>query len=157
MLQKKVNYLRYFHFKKHNLIKNKKLISKLEKRIPFRATVCGIWKKKCLRSLLIAGESAWEFEIMGSYRARDLDKFYTVNNHFFKCKNMVEKGMWIPKSVKWAQNNNIKLNLKKRKYPSIHERILMRIKKLCFEFIIQVPWRMRVSIVHFFRKILISY
>jgi hypothetical protein len=156
-INNKVNYFRYFFFQGHDLVKNKNICSNLDFRIPFRLTVCGIWKKSTLQSLLINGETAWEFEIMGSYRARDLEGFYTTNYPVLNCKNMVEKGMWIPKSVKWAKNNDINLDLSARKYPNTFQSIIMKFKKILFEAVIKVPWKYRVYLSSLVKRILISY
>ena len=156
-INNKVNYFRYFFFKDHQLIKNNSIYSKLDLRIPYRATVCGIWKKIMLQSLLLNGESPWEFEIMGSYRARDIDGFYATNKPLFKCKNIVEKGMWVAKSVKWAKKKNIRLDLKSRKFPSLFDIIKMNFKKFIFKVMIKIPWEKRVYLTNLIKKILVSY
>ena len=53
-----------------------------------------IWKKSVLRELLKDGESAWDFEIVGSRRARKFNKFYSVNKNLIFLDNAIIKGRW---------------------------------------------------------------
>lgn len=56
------------------------------------ALVPCIWKKEVLQSLLISGESAWQFEIRGSSRSDQYDHFYSLNSPFFRILHCIIGG-----------------------------------------------------------------
>ena len=124
---------------------------------PYRATVCGFWDRKYLMNLLLEGESPWDFEILGSYRTSYSNGFYGLNKPLFKSKNMVEKGYWIPKSVEWAKQEGIELDLGSRPVLKGGNQLLSRMKIAYFGVMMRVPWRKRVKWMNTLRKALISY
>ena len=51
----------------------------LTKGAPYRTSAqSAIWRKSSLESLLVDGESIWEFEVLGSRRSDALEGFYAV-------------------------------------------------------------------------------
>ncbi|QWD60459.1 hypothetical protein [Polynucleobacter sp. MWH-UH35A] len=132
-------------------------LSAYNKGAPYRVTVCGFWNKKTLLELLIPGENPWNFEINGSYRSSYSDGYYCLKDPLFSFKNMVEKGMWIRKSIKWAMQKNIVLDYKKRPHMSILTTIFSNIKMLYFNFILKINWRLRLKIINLFKKLLAVY
>lgn len=131
------------------------LIFKYTPGVSYLATINGIWDKATLKKILISGESAWQFEVNGSYRAQYFaSKFYSINSDLIPHVNIVEKGKWIPSSVKWALANNIELDISKRKFTSA---ILYGIKKYYFNIVFQTPWKFRQNLINFLKKILICY
>jgi hypothetical protein len=124
---------------------------------PYRATVCGFWDRKCLISLLLDGESPWNFEILGSYRTSYSDGFYGVTRPLCTCSNMVEKGKWIPQSVEWARGEGIAIELERRPMLVGGNRAISRMKMLYFRVMVRLPWRVRVAIMNKLRLALISY
>ncbi len=56
------------------------------------ALVPSIWKKDVLNQLIVAGESAWQFEIRGSERSDRFDGFYSLHYKFFNWIHCVIQG-----------------------------------------------------------------
>jgi len=127
------------------------------KGAPYRATVCGFWDREYLMTLLLEGESPWNFEILGSYRTSYTDGFYGLKRPLFEFKNMVEKGCWIPQSVKWAKNEGIDLDLSNRPMLKGANQLMSLIKMAYFGVMMRVSWRKRVKLMNTLRRALISY
>ena len=53
-----------------------------------------IWKKSILKEILKSGESAWDFETMGSLRASRYDNFYALKKNLIYYENAIIKGSW---------------------------------------------------------------
>ena len=102
------NYLRLCISHKPNYFDD--LIGEIPKITPYKtSTMPCIWKKSVLKDLLKEGESAWDFEINGSKRAYQYDKFYAVYNDFIKYKNGIIKGKWRRSIVKEKNNYGLKI------------------------------------------------
>ncbi|MEW5755440.1 MAG: hypothetical protein AB1810_03995 [Pseudomonadota bacterium] len=56
------------------------------------AVVPCIWKKSVLEKLLLKGESAWQFEIRGSGRSEQYDRFYALSRPFFNILHIIIQG-----------------------------------------------------------------
>lgn len=126
-----------------------------KKGSPYRVNVVGFWKKKYLEKLLIDGENAWNFEIMGSYRTSFDDGFYCLLKPAVDYIHLVEKGSWIQKGLLYCKKNNIDIEFNKR--PIVKFSIINTIKDRYFNVILNQPWVVRVKVMNLFRKILISY
>jgi hypothetical protein len=133
------------------------LIAGYPRGAPYRATVCGFWDREYLRSLLIPGESPWDFEIQGSYRASYADPMYGLTRPLCDYRNMIEKGCWIPASVEWARAAGVPIQLERRPLLKGRNRLASRLKMLYFDAMLHVPWRWRVALMHKLRRALISY
>lgn len=51
-----------------------------------------LWKKEMLFKLLQPGETAWDFEIVGSVRSEHYSGFYSLNNNIFNLLHIIIKG-----------------------------------------------------------------
>jgi hypothetical protein len=152
------NFIRYWaNPGSTDLSSNNFLISEIEKGAPYRSTVCGFWDKNCLLNTLINGENPWNFEIFGSYRTSYLTGFYSLQSPLANYKNMVQKGRWIPSSVKWAVENNISINIQSRKKIGNYGSVFNFISYIVFNSATYIPWKYRVNIMNIFRRILVSY
>lgn len=127
------------------------------KGMPYRVNVIGFWEREYFLDLLIPGETPWQFETMGSYRTIFYEGFYCLNKELFKHVNMVEKGCWIPKSVKWCRENGVSINMSRRKLPTGFKLMMNKLKVVYFDTILKINWEVRVNIMNILRKILISY
>ena len=58
------------------------------------STMPSIWKKSTLIKLLKNGESAWDFEIIGSKRAKKFNGFFSVYKSIVFYDNAIIKGKW---------------------------------------------------------------
>tara|TARA_B100000900_G_C20578494_1_gene716385 strand:+ start:457 stop:1242 length:786 start_codon:yes stop_codon:yes gene_type:complete len=56
------------------------------------ALVPSLWKKSILLSLLKKGESAWEFEVLGSERSSSYENFFSLNKPLFTLDHIIVKG-----------------------------------------------------------------
>lgn len=153
-----VNYLRLFNRPGENFNKNNQnLAFELEKFHPYRLNVVGLWNKEFLMKMLIPGESPWNFEIMGSYRSSYYERVYSLDKPLFKYKNMVEKGRWIPSSVRWAKRNNVTVNLSSREMPTLISESLYYLKLYYFELITKLHPKKRIKAMEILRKVFASY
>jgi hypothetical protein len=125
--------------------------------VPYRATVCGFWDREYLMGLLMNGENPWDFEIMGSYRASYADGFFGLYNPLLDCRNLIEKGRWIPQSVKWAKKEGAVLNLDRRPMLKGANQIISKMKIIYFWMLLRIPWQRRVKWMNTLRRALISY
>lgn len=133
------------------------LIGIYPKQAPYRATVCGFWDRAYLMSLLLDGESPWDFEILGSYRTSYLEGFYALSRPLCEYRNMIEKGFWLPDSVNWARGEKISLKIHMRPLLSGHKKINSYLQMLYFDLMKHLPWRWRVSLMNKLRRAFISY
>lgn len=156
-LEKQVNYIRFLPNPKPDRHTCHPLIGEIAPGAPYRATVCGLWNRQSLLSLLQPGESPWDFEIFGSRRSSYQPKYYSTRVPLFKYKNLVEKGFWIHSSIRWARSEGISLNECAHLYPSPIQIGLSWLKIIYFNAVRLLPWQYRVRIVNVMRKILISY
>ncbi len=70
-------------------------VGKLPKKTPYKiSTMPSIWKRSFLLKILKNGESAWEFEILGSKRAFSYGKFFSLNESLINYDNSIIKGKW---------------------------------------------------------------
>lgn len=152
-----VNYLRFFANPTPDIPTLNPLIGEIIPGAPYRTTVCGLWNKHTLLSILLPGESPWDFEVFGSHRSKYFNKFFSTWNPLIEYKNLIEKGGWIMPSVKWALDQGIKLDMTAHTSPNINKIILSKIKITYFNFIKIVPWKIRLKVVNLLRKALISY
>ena len=129
----------------------------IDKKAPYRVNVCGFWKKQTLQNLLICGESPWNFEIMGSYRSAYMDGFVRSKKYPLKLINLVEKGQFLPASMRFLKNQSSEVLPSER--PSLSGLSYVRsvLASFCFTVIAQIPWQWRVRVMNFLRKIFISY
>lgn len=134
---------------------NNGLFLTYEKKMPYWISLCGIWNKAYLKKILLDGESAWLFEVNVNYRVQfSAEKLLAFKKPLFKYKNMVQKGFWIRDNLNWALNSGIPINPNAR---PIHNKFNYFIKTYLFKIILIIPWKIRLGILDFFRKILASY
>jgi hypothetical protein len=124
---------------------------------PYRVNVLGWWRKSYLLSLLIPGESPWNFEIMGSYRTSYVDGFYCLPKGIVTIINTVEKGYWQPRAVRYAQEQQLKVDFTQRKVRGGGSLWRSKCQVAIFNAINVIPWRWRVKTMSFLRKLLVSY
>ncbi len=134
-----------------------KHISKLPSGLPYRVTLCGIWDREYLLSIIEDDENPWQFEVNGSARNASIEGYYSLNIPICRTVNMVEKGTWIKKSVQWAFLNEIPLRIETRLFKSWHQEILCVIKQGYFNFILKTDISIRKKIVDLIKKILVIH
>ena len=56
------------------------------------ATVASVWRRSTFQNILKSGESAWDFETVGSNRSDRFEGFYSTWEQNFKFENLMIKG-----------------------------------------------------------------
>ncbi len=86
-----------------------------------------IWDVDYLKRLVRVGESAWELEVKGTERSNDMpDKLYSVADGAacpisYFCTAVV-KGYWVKEAVAMCRQNNVEIDLSKRKIEPFYVR-----------------------------------
>jgi len=124
---------------------------------PYRANAFGFWDTAYLRTLLLAGENPWNFEIMGSYRASFTDGFYCCLQTLFHRLHVVEKGAIFSNAYEYCRNHGIPLDDKSRKIISGNRSIQSELQKIYFNIVMKISWRNRVNLMNTLRRLIISY
>tara|TARA_B100000945_G_scaffold316225_1_gene316750 strand:- start:5042 stop:5815 length:774 start_codon:yes stop_codon:yes gene_type:complete len=132
-------------------------IGMYEKGAPYRVNVVGYWDKEYLLSLLMDGESPWDFEIKGSYRTINEEGFYCLKKPLFSVIHVLEKGSWLPEAVQYCKEQEVYLEIEKREMLSRLTNLKSILQVFYFNLMIKVPWKIRVRIMDILRKLLISY
>jgi len=61
----------------------------------FRTSLqAALWRREVLASLLVAGESPWEFETRGTERSRSRTDLYCTWDRVFPAESVVYRGVW---------------------------------------------------------------
>lgn len=129
--------------------------AKCEPGSPYLISVCAIWDREYLNSLLINGENPWQFEVFGSYRAQfSANRVYCMKSPLFEFKNMIQKGFWVKSNIVWAKKNQIPIDFGIR---PIQSSLSFYFKDFYFQIILQLPWQLRVAALNFLRKVFVSY
>jgi hypothetical protein len=104
------NYLKFLTLPKSKVKSNSQYFNTLPTGSLYRSTaVFALWKRKTLLSILINGENAWDFEIQGSIRSDDYDKFFVVKKDFFYFIHSVVRGNFLKSAWKKIQMNEPQL------------------------------------------------
>ena len=74
------------------------------------STIWSFWKKEVLLSLLDNKETAWEFEVKGNLRTKNIYEFYSTRKNIIPFVNGVIKGKWEPLAKNKIQNFGIELD-----------------------------------------------
>lgn len=150
-----MTHLKFWNIPKADILKNN-YYSEYVKGAPYRVTVNGIWKKKVLLDLLYQHESAWEFEINGSYRSQKFNNFFGLNERLFEFINIVEKGKIFRKHKDYEFKNKDEI-LNKFKIQTIPEYILSLSKMTIANIMFSISWKIRLKIIGFLKKLLQIY
>jgi hypothetical protein len=108
-----------------------RLVGRVREGAMYRtSTVLALWKKSSLASLLESGESAWQFEIDGSYRSDRLKGFYSTWADCFPVVNAVIKGKWRRSAARELSAQGAPLDLDSRRLMTRREETAFAIKSL---------------------------
>jgi hypothetical protein len=135
-----------------------KLFGSYDKRMPYIVSLqASIWKKTTLMSLIVEGESIWEFEIYGSFRAKLQEKlrFYGVYRTIF------DYGEHIIDGGKMLRSSTYNLPVKKYNldfdYNLIQIELIILLKRLLHFFIHRQPASLRVKSINLVNYIFKSH
>lgn len=121
------------------------LVGVVAKGAPYRvSTQSAIWRKSMLESLLVDGESIWEFEGLGSRRSDSYDGYYAVKRSVMPYwHHVVERGKWFRWEARRFGRMNIGCDFSRRAVLSRTEQFgwcLRKARGLAYD---AVPWRWR--------------
>lgn len=105
------NYLKFLPEPKGVAVSGIDDITEIPVGWPYRSTaVFALWKKETLQKILVANESAWQFERNSSIRTEDIPNFYTLKNYFFPVRHGVIRGKFLKSTVEWLKKSGITYN-----------------------------------------------
>ena len=91
-----------------------------------------IWRKSCLLDLLQDGESAWDFEILGTERSRSLSQFYSARSSLFSYQHCLIRSIWLRSAFRYVRtaypNHFLDLNVRPRM--TVRENAIYNISRL---------------------------
>ncbi len=107
------------------------------------STVMSLWKKTVLSDLLVAGESAWDFEVMGTVRSDKLNGFYATWQNMFNVLNGVIKGKWRNSAYRKIRTLCTDFNANERDVMSFTEELVLKVMIVRSKLLNLVPPRYR--------------
>ncbi|MDO5561326.1 MAG: hypothetical protein Q4G02_00940 [bacterium] len=142
-------------YPRDSIIKNN--LGIINKGMPYSANVIGFWNKDFLEKTLIAGESPWNFEIMGSYRVSYSDGIYFLPDSFYHAINGVGKGEWFSEAVTFCEKHGLIIDETKRKIKRGNSQLKQSFQDTVFSLVRSINWRKRVRLMNTLRKLFVSY
>lgn len=121
------------------------LFGMVAKGAPYRtSTQSAIWRKSVLESLLVDGESIWEFEGLGSRRSDAFDGFYAMWRPVMPYwHHVVERGKWFRWEARRFSRMNIGCDFSRRAVMTRPQQFVWCVKKAKGLAYDAVPWRWR--------------
>jgi hypothetical protein len=111
------------------------------------STVASLWKKSVLAQLLKPGESAWDFEILGTVRSNNYDGFYSVWHDCFQIENLLIKGRIWPASQRRIERSlGRPLNLGRPAMSRAEEAVFF-LRIICNRILVSMPRRL-ARVIH---------
>ncbi|MFM6956507.1 MAG: hypothetical protein ACKOX1_08170 [Ignavibacteria bacterium] len=127
-------------------------ISEISPGSVYRSSVVfSVWRSETLQRILKSGESAWDFEEIGTERTDAFPLFFASNQELIPAYNTVIKGVWELDALKKIQSLGINPDLTSRRAMSMREYILWKLKQLRSLFFHLMPHASKRSIRSFFR------
>lgn len=157
LISNKANHVQMTPSIPSDALSSDKLFAYSEKGAPYRVTAYGFWKKEHLMKLLLSGENPWQFEIFGSYRSSFSDGYYSLRKNLFEHLQIVERGKVFREAYEYCLKHGIAINFNEWQIRSRSQKIKSDILRFVFIGIVHIPWRVRLSVMAFFRKALASY
>ena len=92
--------------------------------------VFSVWKLETLKQTLKSGESAWDFEEIGTARTDSYLKFYASNQELLPACNTVIKGVWELEALRKIKELGIEPDVQSRRSMSSYEYLIWKLKQL---------------------------
>lgn len=106
-------------------------ISEISPGSVYRSSVVfSVWKIKTLKQILKPGESAWDFEEIGTARTDVFHRFYASNHELIPNCNTVIKGVWEKEALNKILKLGIRPDLSQRRSMSVHQYLIWKLKQL---------------------------
>lgn len=129
------------------------LVATLEQGMHYRASLANaFWKKSVLKELLVAGESAWDFEHDASVRSNGYESFYGTIKPLIKFKHIIIRGkiVWDCIKLKDVEGTSIEETFEKMKlWDYIKSNIMILRGKL---YVRLIPKKYQQVIRHAFKR-----
>jgi hypothetical protein len=121
------------------------LFGSIASSAPYRvSTQSSIWRTSALESLLVDGESIWEFEVLGSRRSDPLQGFYAVWRPLMPyLHHVVERGKWFRWEAARFSKMNIGCDFSRRAVLTRSQQFSWCVRKGIGLARETVPWRWR--------------
>ncbi len=114
------------------------------------STILAIWNVAFLRSILVSGESAWQFEFLGSVRSDISDRFYACETNVVECVNLVVKGCIVPSAERKLNEFGVYTEMLDRHRMSIRQRLKLNLGEFRSRVFELIPSKLRrVLRLHF--------
>lgn len=120
------------------------------------ALVPCLWRKCVLQSLLIQGETAWQFEILGSERSDRFDKFMSLKKPLFCLLHCIIQGKVDRRA---ARKLSLMNEMNKINFPvmTVFQQFLLMVRELrSLVFFLVVPTSMRRNIRELYYKYIVG-
>ncbi|MFM7544467.1 MAG: hypothetical protein ACKO5I_07560 [Ignavibacteria bacterium] len=128
-------------------------VSRISPGAVYRSSVVfSVWNKDVLNSLLLDGESAWDFEEIGSKRTDKLDGFYASNHTLIHASNTVIKGVWEVEALNIVRKLGIEPDIHSRRVMTNKEYALWKLKQLRSLLFHLLPHGTKRKVKGFFRQ-----
>ncbi len=126
-------------------LSGERLVGLVPRGAPYRVSAqSAIWRKAALESLLVDGESIWEFECSGSQRSNAWDGFYAVWRPVMPYgHHVIERGRWFRWEARRFSKMNVGCDFSKREVMTRSQQLSWCIKKAIGLACDAVPWRWR--------------
>lgn len=125
-------------------------IGQLDESAAYRVSLFAtLWSREALNIILKDGESAWEFELLGTERSRQLDGFYCTKKSIIKYLHGVEKGIWIRSTAKELERIGYTLDFTERLVMNKKENLWYKYRLFKSWFFGLIPERVRVSALRY--------
>jgi hypothetical protein len=108
------------------------------------STICSVWKREVLISLLDEAENAWQFEVNGSYRSDAITGFYASDETLINVINLVIKGYLDPRTFNILESRGILYDsILSRPTLSFLSLTYLRLREIRSIFFKLTPWRVK--------------
>ncbi|MGE0496644.1 MAG: hypothetical protein AB7O72_02320 [Ramlibacter sp.] len=125
----------------------------LDKVAAYRVTLFAtLWERDTLQAILRPGESAWQFEIDGTERSRDLDGFFATGEAVFSYQHGVERGIWIRPTAHALERQGFALDYTRRPLMTPGQHLAYRFRQLKARVFHLIPERHRMGALALVRR-----
>ena len=142
-IERRIDYLRYNPLPSSGGFFDAKLgIREVPPGALYRAsTVCSLWRSKVLRALLDPSETAWEFELKGSYRSDRYALFFASATPVFRFANLVVKGSVDPRAASRIRKAGLEIPSSSRPVMDDSRVVQLRLRELRTRVLGWLPWQ----------------
>lgn len=112
-----------------------------------------LWNVEMLSIILRPGESAWQFELDGTERSRNFERFFCTGKEMFSYLHGVERGVWILPAAKKIQRLGYCLDRMRRPVMSYKANLGLHYRIFKSRVLHLIPERQRGNTLRMIRRI----